>query len=107
MKAAPAVPCRFNVAVLVALSVCPAFAQSTAPRTTELEKTVQNEERITLTPFEVRDDKDTGFAASSSLAGARLSTPLKDTPVAYSVITAEFLDAFNICLGIRVELVAT
>ena len=36
------------------------------------------------------------FAASSSLAGGRISTALKDTPVAYSVLTAEFLDAFNI-----------
>lgn len=51
---------------------------------------------MTLTPFEVKGGKDVGFAASSSLAGGRISTPLKDTPVAYSVLTAEFLEAFNI-----------
>src|SRR5687767_11402361 len=80
-------------AAVFVMSVCPAVAQTPSA---ELEKKVQDEERVTLTPFEVRDDRDVGFAASSSLAGGRISTPLKDTPVAYSVITAEFLDAFNI-----------
>ena len=40
--------------------------------------------------------KDVGFVAASSLAGGRIATPLKDTPVAYSVITAEFLEALNL-----------
>ena len=80
-------------AVLAPLSVNCLLAQDTR---SDLEKKVQEEQRVTLTPFEVRDEKDTGFAASSSLAGGRISTALKDTPVAYSVLTAEFLDAFNI-----------
>jgi len=49
-----------------------------------------------LTPFEVRTDKDEGFVATSSLAGGRLSTNLMDTPVAYTVITREFMDAVGI-----------
>ncbi|MSU66307.1 MAG: hypothetical protein EXS38_09450 [Opitutus sp.] len=44
----------------------------------------------------MRADADVGFVAASSLAGGRIATALKDTPVAYSVITKEFLDAFNI-----------
>lgn len=79
--------------VLAAFCVSPGLAQTAA---TEPARSGREEERVTLTPFEVRDDKDTGFAASSSLAGGRISTALKDTPVAFSVITAEFLDAFNI-----------
>ena len=48
-------------------------------------------EAITLTPFNVSAEKDVGFVAASSLAGGRIATALKDTPVAYSVVTAEFL----------------
>jgi hypothetical protein len=51
---------------------------------------------VVLSPFSVNTSKDDGFVATSSLAGGRLASDLKDTPVAYSVITKEFLDAFNI-----------
>jgi len=51
---------------------------------------------VILSPFSVNTEKDNGFVATSSLAGGRLASDLKDTPVAYSVITKEFLDAFNI-----------
>src|SRR4051812_48882685 len=42
---------------------------------------------IVLSPFEVNTDQDRGFVAASSLAGGRLAGDLKDTPVAYSVLT--------------------
>ena len=77
MKLGPSRQGIITAAAFAALSVCPGFAQTTKA---ELEKKVQEEERVMLTPFEVNEDKDVGFAASSSLAGARLSTPLKDTP---------------------------
>ncbi|MBM3854306.1 MAG: TonB-dependent receptor, partial [Verrucomicrobia bacterium] len=48
---------------------------------------------ITLSPFVVATEKDNGFVAATSLAGGRLSTALRDTPVAYSVLTRDFLDA--------------
>lgn len=51
---------------------------------------------IRMNPFSVTGDADVGFVAAGSLAGARLATPLKDTPVAYSVVTQEFLAAFNL-----------
>lgn len=51
---------------------------------------------IRLSPFEVNTSRDEGFVATSALAGGRLNTDLKDTPVAYSVLTKEFLEAFNI-----------
>jgi hypothetical protein len=54
------------------------------------------EEAVVLSPFTVTTDKDVGFVAASSLAGGRLATDLKDTPVAYSVQTREFLDALNL-----------
>jgi hypothetical protein len=51
---------------------------------------------VTMSPFQVSTNKDVGFVATSSLAGGRMSTDLKDTPLAYSVITKEFLDALSI-----------
>ncbi|MGH7943955.1 MAG: TonB-dependent receptor plug domain-containing protein [Opitutaceae bacterium] len=51
---------------------------------------------VVLSPFEVTTDRDTGFAAAGSLAGGRLAGELRDTPVAYSVMTREFIDALGI-----------
>ncbi|MBI5768405.1 MAG: secretin and TonB N-terminal domain-containing protein [Verrucomicrobia bacterium] len=53
---------------------------------------VSDSDLVTLSPFVVATEKDEGFVAAASLAGGRLSTSLKDTPVAYSVLTRDFLD---------------
>jgi iron complex outermembrane receptor protein len=52
----------------------------------------QNNDTTTLSPFEVNTDRDVGYIASQSLAGGRLNTDLRDTAVAISVFTKEFLD---------------
>lgn len=51
---------------------------------------------VMLSPFQVATDRDVGFVAASSVAGGRLSTDLKDTPIAYTVITREFLDVLGL-----------
>jgi outer membrane receptor protein involved in Fe transport len=77
---------------LSALIVSPLFAQvAPAPSPGAADETT-----VKLDPFQVSADSDVGFVAASSLAGGRIATALKDTPVAYSVITKEFIDAFNI-----------
>lgn len=48
---------------------------------------------VILSPLTVSAAKDRGFVAATSLAGGRLSTDLRDTPLAYSVITRELIDA--------------
>ncbi len=53
-------------------------------------------EPVVLSPFEVNTSRDTGFVANSSLAGGRLASDLRDTPVAYSVVTRDFMDALGI-----------
>ncbi len=50
-----------------------------------------NNETIVLSPFEVSSGKDEGYAATSSLAGSRLNTNLKDIASAISVVTPQFL----------------
>ncbi|MDR2675709.1 MAG: hypothetical protein LBC18_12845, partial [Opitutaceae bacterium] len=54
------------------------------------------EEIVLLSPFEVRTERDEGFVAASSLAGGRLGGDLRDTPVAYSVLTREFIEALGL-----------
>ncbi len=81
------------------LATAGAFAQQAptppAPRSTVDEKPVASD-AVVLSPFEVNTEKDNGFAAASSLAGGRLAGDLRDTPVAYSVITRDFIDALGI-----------
>lgn len=50
------------------------------------------EEAIELAPFVVSATADSGYAASSTLAGTRLRTDLKDVSSQVSVLTKEFLE---------------
>src|SRR6185436_1357862 len=91
MKLPPTKLVLIAAAAGLGLSVYPLSAQ-TAPAAT-----ASNEEAtVKLDPFSVSADSDVGFVAASSLAGGRIATALKDAPVAYSVITKEFLEAFNL-----------
>jgi hypothetical protein len=47
---------------------------------------------VTLSPFEVNTERDTGYQAFSSLAGGRIDTALDRTAAAITVLTREFLD---------------
>lgn len=47
---------------------------------------------IELSPFVVRADRDTGYAASQTLAGTRISSDIKNVASQVTVMTAEFLD---------------
>lgn len=80
-----------------ALSLCLALASGLAFSVAAAAETSSSpEETITLSPFTVSTERDVGFVATSSLAGGRLSGELKDTPVAYSVLTREFINALGI-----------
>ena len=46
---------------------------------------------IVLSPFTVSTDKDTGYAATETLAGTRLRTDLRDVASSISVLTPELL----------------
>lgn len=83
---------RFAFSLLTALAL--GLAGRAGAQTAPAAKS--DDTAVVLSPFEVHAANDTGFVGATSLAGGRLATPLKDTPVAYSVITREFLDAFNV-----------
>jgi outer membrane receptor protein involved in Fe transport len=51
-----------------------------------------SEETLVLSPFEVSTARDTGYVASTSLAGRRINAELWTTPAAISVMTKEFIE---------------
>ena len=84
---------RRNLPELIALAALVAWtsplllAQTTSPNPDDKKE----EEVVELSPFEVSSTKDKGYAASSSLAGSRLNTDLRDIAAAVQVITPEFM----------------
>ncbi len=74
----------------------PLLAGALAAQTVPSAPPAAEDDAVKLTPFAVSSDRDTGFAAASSLAGGRLASDLRDTPAAFSVINREFIDALNL-----------
>ncbi len=62
-----------------------------APLTRDALKPAADEPVVTLTPFVVQESEDRGYAATSTLAGTRLRTDLRDVGAAISVVTAQML----------------
>jgi outer membrane receptor for ferric coprogen and ferric-rhodotorulic acid len=79
---------RVLAVALVSLAAGNLPAQSSAPE--------PKNETVTLNPFQVVADRDIGFVPATSLAGGRLSTDLKDTPLAYSVLTKELIETLDL-----------
>jgi len=50
-----------------------------------------DDEVIVLSPFEVTASESNGYVATTTLAGSRINTQLKDVGSAISVVTAEFM----------------
>src|SRR5688572_9611840 len=86
-------PPRLILAALAAICLSSFSGAQVAPTASTATTT---EPVVKLDPFSVQADSDVGFVAASSLAGGRIATAFKDTPVAYSVITKEFIDAFAV-----------
>jgi len=91
-KTAPRVPALSAGLVLLcalhtALTLC---AQATANRAQPLDP-LPPEETISLSPFIISAEEEKGYRASSTLAGSRLKTSLKDLSGAIQVVTEQFL----------------
>ncbi len=88
---------RFALALLSAAVCCALHAQQapapTAPDATApaKDKKKLEEETIVLSPFIVNAEENQSWQATSSLAGARTRTDLKDLAQPISVFTSEFL----------------
>ncbi len=78
------------VGALFLLSATALFAQE-APKPQTPNPKQTDTEMIELSPFVVNSSKDEGYAATSSLAGTRLNTQLKDIASAIQVVTPQFM----------------
>jgi outer membrane receptor for ferric coprogen and ferric-rhodotorulic acid len=67
------------------------FAQTVPTTVTPRPTPPPAEIPVTLSPFVVEESEDRGYAATSTLAGTRLRTELKDVGAAISVVTAQFM----------------
>lgn len=56
------------------------------------DRPVEEDEVYKLSPFTVNASQDTGYQATSTLAGTRLNTPVKDLGASISIYTKDFLD---------------
>lgn len=56
----------------------------------------KDDEVIELSPFTVNSSADVGYQATSTLAGTRLNTDIKDIGAAVSIYTKEFLEDINV-----------
>jgi outer membrane receptor protein involved in Fe transport len=73
----------------VALSALPLFAQTVPPSPSSTEN--KKEEILALSPFEVRTDQDTGYAALNSNSITRFNTELNKLPVSADIFTEDFI----------------
>lgn len=84
MKKSKSLPARLTAALAVfAASTLAAQTAPPAPNTPEAP--------IALSSFEVKSTKDTSYGATNSLAATRIARPISETPLAISVLTADFL----------------
>lgn len=89
---------KYAVALASALTIAgSAYAQavSAEPQTDKstpaTATSTEIEDTIILTPFEVSSSKDVGYSASTTLAGNRLNTELRDVGNSISVVTEQFM----------------
>jgi outer membrane receptor protein involved in Fe transport len=68
------------------------LAQAAAPNASDSTKPkADTEETVELSPFVVDASKDQGYRATSTLAGSRINTNLKDVAQSITVVTKEFM----------------
>lgn len=77
--------------LLIAGCILPGLAPAQAT-----DPTTESDPVFELSPFLVSTYQDQGFVATNSLAGGRLSGLISDTPVAYSALTRDLIDALSL-----------
>jgi outer membrane receptor protein involved in Fe transport len=68
-------------------AACPLLAQTVTPA-----RPAESEPVEVLSPFVVQSAKDTGYQATSTLAGTRLNTPVKDLAASISIYTKDLIE---------------
>ncbi|MBM3853688.1 MAG: hypothetical protein FJ399_11110, partial [Verrucomicrobia bacterium] len=81
--------CRCLLPALLALACSPLTAQI-APATTPPARNA--EETVTLSPFIISTERETGWSANETLSATRTKQMLKDVPVNIDAITSDFME---------------
>src|SRR5690606_24847476 len=74
---------------LASLALVSALPAQTAVEPTDDDE--QDADAVVLSPFTVDASQDKGYRATSTLAGSRINTSLRDVASSISVVTSEFL----------------
>ena len=82
----------FSVCALLLAQTNPPVRAQTTSSPPPTRATTGAEDTIILSPFEVNATADTGYMATSTLAGSRLNSSLLTTPSAISVFTKDLLN---------------
>jgi outer membrane receptor protein involved in Fe transport len=92
-KIRPTISARTKaIAALVALSPWLAYGQANPTPTSASTPPAEEEEILVLSPFEVQaDDNTDGYVTSTTLAGNRLATNLRDLGTSLSVYNSQFM----------------
>lgn len=92
MNRPPLRPARWLAAVSAAACAlsAPAFAQVAPASPTKAAPAP--DDTVTLSPFIISTERETGWAASDTLSATRTKQALKDVPVSIDAITSDFLD---------------
>jgi iron complex outermembrane receptor protein len=76
---------RLRAAVLLFAAGSTLLAQTTPPAATSAEET------LTLSPFEVKAAKDTGYGATNAYTATRIGIPIIQTPINVQVVTDQLI----------------
>ena len=71
-------------------------SRPSAPSGANVRPAASDSETVTLSPFTVSTDKDSGYAATETLAGTRMRTNLRDVGASLTVLTPEFLQDLGV-----------
>lgn len=74
------------------IKICALGALLASPVWTANAQDMNEEDVYTLSPFEVSTEEVDGYMASSTLAGSRINTDLKDIAASISVVTEDFIE---------------
>ena len=83
---------RFIVGLLPALIVSPSIFAQTAPPLPPGE----SEEAMRLPTFTIKDDSETGYAATNSISATKVATELKKMPVSIDIITEQLFKDYGL-----------
>lgn len=88
----PILRSRSGAAFAACLAFAPlSFSQTTVP-TGGVPAVKPAEDVVTLSPFTVTSERDSGYRATNTLSGTRINTSLRDIATSIQAITPEFLE---------------